>query len=83
MLKRLGKLSGIQPGHDVVQMCLSSGGREARLGLAVRMPCFSIPEAKHTRTAPSTANQRGGPVWFQNGIEMGGLGAGRGAPSLP
>ena len=24
----LGKLSGIQPGHDVVQMCLSSGGRE-------------------------------------------------------
>ena len=29
MLWVLGKLSGIEAGHDVVQMYLSSGGREA------------------------------------------------------
>lgn len=28
VLQVLGKLSGIQPDHDVVQICLSSGGRE-------------------------------------------------------
>lgn len=61
----LGKLSGVQPGHDVVQMYLLSGGREARLGLAVRMPCFFIPEAKHTRTAPTQRTREGGLYGFQ------------------
>ena len=83
MLWVLGKLSGREAGHDVFQMYLSSGGREAP-----SWPCsqnvifFSYSETRNTRTASSTGNHREGPVYFQNGIEMVQVGAGKGAPSL-
>ena len=54
MLWVLGKLSGIEAGHDVVQMYLSSGGREApSRPFSQNVIFFSYSEARNTRTASS------------------------------
>lgn len=88
MLWVLGKLSGMEPGDDVVQVCFSSGGRGPTLSMHSECLLFVFQRSDMPWQPLQQGSRERGLYGLQNGIVMVGLGqvrameAGHAQPTL-